>query len=107
MDELYRFYADIDFDLILVLYDKFQPISMAAVTSREDTGYSELNFIVSNNEYPKATELTLDHVLNELIKRNIKLVRITLEEDDSLIETVESYKFHQRSKSVFYRKELE
>ncbi|MHA2154343.1 MAG: hypothetical protein ACXABU_03310 [Candidatus Hodarchaeales archaeon] len=105
--ELYNFYTDIDFDLILVLYDNDKAISMTAVTSREDTAYSELNLVISDDEYPKATNSILEYALEELYKRQRKHVSITLEEDDPIITTVESFNFHPRSRSVFYRKELE
>jgi hypothetical protein len=106
LDELYSFYTDIDFDLILVLYDNDKAISMAAVTSREDTGYSELNLVVSDKKYPKASDYILEQAIEELYKRHRTHVSITLEEDDPIIEKVESFSFLQQSRSVFYSKEL-
>jgi len=107
LTELTSYYNDVDFDLILVLYDQDQAVSMAAVTSREDTNYSEMNLIVSDRKYPKATANILEHTLKELHKRNRKHVSITLEEEDPIIETIEGYNFLPQSRSVFYSKELE
>ncbi|MHA1978683.1 MAG: hypothetical protein ACW98I_17405 [Candidatus Hodarchaeales archaeon] len=107
LTELHSFYTDIDFDLILVLYDNQKPISLVGVTSRVDTGYSELNLVVADHTYPNATKFALEQTLSELYSRQTKHVSVTLEEDDPLIETVKNYKFQSRSRSVFYKKELE
>ncbi len=107
LSELSSFYEDVDFDLITVLYDTNQPIAMSAVTSREDTAYSEMNLIVVDNDYTKATHDIIEVTLAKLQNLGRKYVSITLEEDDPIIETVETFNLTQRSKSVFYSKNLE
>ncbi len=107
LSELTNFYRDIDFDLIISLHDDRQVISLAAVTNREDTGYSEMNLIVVDEDYSTSTDNIIQITLEELQNRHQKHVSITLEEDDSIIETMERFGFSKRSKSVFYRKEIE
>ena len=69
-----------------------------------NTGYSELDMVTNDDAYPEALEVVINVTKNELIKRQMKHVSITLEEDDSLINLMNPLGFNRRSQSIFIAK---
>jgi len=69
-----------------------------------NTGYSELDMVTIDDAYPEALEVVINVTKNELIKRQMKHVSITLEEDDSLINLMNPLGFNRRSQSIFIAK---